>query len=122
MYTMTEEDEQRTLFEWVKLQEGTHPELKLLFHVPNEGKRSYVTGGRMKAAGLKKGVPDLWLPVPKGRYHGLVIELKREKGGRVSDEQMEWIKALTINGYRAVIAFGWDAARKEIADYLREGV
>lgn len=54
-----------------------HPELQLLYHVPNEGKRTWRTGARLKSEGLKPGVPDLCLPVARGKYHGLYVELKR---------------------------------------------
>lgn len=71
----TESEEQQTLFRWAAMQCGKYPELALMFHVPNEGKRSKVVGGRMKAEGLKSGVPDIFLPVPRGEYHGLFIEI-----------------------------------------------
>lgn len=122
MTAMTEEEEQRTLFEWAAMMEGRMPELKLLFHVPNEGKRTAVSGGRMKAAGMKKGVPDLWMPVARAQHHGLVIELKRANGGKTTPEQDGWIAALNEQGYRAMVCHGWDEARAAICAYLREGV
>ena len=63
--TPTESEEQQTLFRWAAMQCGKYPELALMFHIPNEGKRSWMTGGRMKAEGLKSGVPDIFLPVPR---------------------------------------------------------
>lgn len=77
----TESEEQQTLFRWAAMQCGKYPELALMFHIPNEGKRSWMTGGRMKAEGLKSGVPDIFLPVPRGEFHGLFVEMKRTKGG-----------------------------------------
>ena len=62
----TESAEQQTLFQWARMQSGKYPELELLYHVPNEGKRSHKTGARMKAEGLKSGVPDICLPVARG--------------------------------------------------------
>lgn len=46
---------------WADFALTQYPELELLYHIPNEGKRSKVTGGRLKALGLKSGVPDLFV-------------------------------------------------------------
>lgn len=54
----TETQEQQTLFRWAEMQKGKYPELALLFHISNEGKRNL---GRAKAEGIKAGVPDLCL-------------------------------------------------------------
>jgi len=115
----TESVEQQCLFRWAQLQTNAHPELRLLYHVPNEGKRSRAQGGRLKAEGLRPGVPDICLPVPRGRYHGLYIELKRLQGGRVERSQHEWLDALTDQGYVAVVCKGWEAAAKVLLEYLR---
>ena len=113
-----EEIEQTCLFRWAALESGAHPELKLLHAIPNGGKRSKSEAGRMKAAGVKAGVPDMCLPVAREGCHGLYIELKRRDGGRVSPEQALWMEALARQGYKAVLCHGWDAAREEIQRYL----
>lgn len=76
----TESEEQQTVMEWAEAASGRWPELRLLYHVPNEGQRSMATGGRLRAEGLKSGVPDLCLPSAHGQYHGLYIEMKRTQG------------------------------------------
>lgn len=114
----TESREQKTLFEWAKLMEGRWPELGLLYHIPNEGKRSRTTGARMRAEGLRSGVPDICLPVARGGHHGLYIELKRVKNSRVTKEQLEWISALVAQGYVAAVCRGCDEAISLITDYL----
>lgn len=73
---------------------------------------------RMKAAGVKPGVPDMFLPVAREGCHGLYIELKRRDGGRVSTEQTAWMDALARQGYKTALCHGWDAAREEIQRYL----
>jgi hypothetical protein len=89
--------------------------------VPNGGSRGPAEAGRFKAMGVKAGVPDVFLDVPRGGFHGLRIEMKRRKGGRVSDDQADWLDYYNANGYRAVVCYGWDEARMEIEDYLRGG-
>lgn len=113
----SESVEQQQLFLWAQWQEGRHPELHLLHHIPNEGKRSKATGGRLVAEGLRSGVPDLCLPVARGAYHGLYIELKA-LNGRVSKPQQAWLDALNAQGYRAEVCYGWDAAAKVIMEYM----
>ena len=76
----TESEEQQTVMEWAEAASGRWPELRLLYRVPNEGQRSMATGGRLRAEGLKSGVPDLCLPSAHGQYHGLYIEMKRTQG------------------------------------------
>ena len=117
-----EAQEQKWLLDWVELNTPAHPELKLFYHIPNEGKRSYRTGREMVAQGLKSGVPDNCLPVARGPYHALYIELKRTKGSKVSDEQKQWIADLTRAGNRAIICYGWAAAAMEIVKYLNGGI
>lgn len=116
----SESVEQQCLFRWAAYNLAAHPELRLLYHIPNEGLRSRVTGGRMVAEGLKKGVPDICLPVGRGPYHGLYIELKRVRGGALTPEQDEWLEALRAQGYLAVMREGWEAAAEEILSYLKQ--
>lgn len=117
----TESNEQQTLFEWARHMEGRWPELKMLYHIPNEGKRSARTGARMKAEGLRSGVPDICLPVAKGGHHGLYIELKRRKNARVTQEQLDWVERLSQQGYVAAVCRGCDEAISLITRYLRGG-
>lgn len=117
----TEAQEQAALFRWAAFAAGTHPELRLLFHVPNGGSRNPIEARHLKEQGVKPGVPDMFLPVPRGGYHGLFIELKRSKGGVVSEDQRAWLDRLRLQGYRAEVARGWDAAREIIEEYLKGG-
>lgn len=114
----TESQEQQALFNWIRLSVGKYPELDLAYHIPNEGKRSVANGARLKREGLHTGIPDIHLPVAKGEYHSLYIELKRVKNSKISKEQEATIKKLNKVGNCAVIAYGWDEARKIIEWYL----
>ncbi len=113
-----ESNEQQTLFEWAKRMEGRWPELRMLYHIPNEGKRRQRTGARMKAEGMKSGVPDICLPVARGEHHGLYIELKRRRNSKVTKEQLDWIADLVAQGYVAAVCRGCDEAISLITRYL----
>lgn len=113
-----EEIEQEHVFLWASMEERAYPELAMLYAIPNGGKRAIKTAVALKKQGVKRGVPDMCLPVPRGGFNGLYIELKRVKGGTVSDEQREWINALNAQGYRAVVCCGAQEAIKTIREYM----
>lgn len=110
--------EQQALFKWAAYTEGKYPELRLMYHIPNEGVRTKANGGRLKAEGMKAGVPDICLPCARGGYHGLYIEMKRI-GGRPTKSQEQWISDLNAQGYYAVVCYGWESAQKVIELYLK---
>ena len=116
----SEGQEQAALMGWAALEmkRGRMPELALLFHIPNGGARNKAEAGRFKAEGVKAGVPDLFLPVPRGEHHGLFIEMKRRDGGRLSKEQKEWIAALQAQGYQVEVCAGWNEAAEVLTEYL----
>ena len=109
---------QQQVFQWAQWLSRKYPELELMYHVPNEGKRSKAAGGRLKAEGLKAGVPDICLPVARGQYHGLYIELKSGKN-KATEAQEWWIAALTRQGYFAKVCYGWQEAHACIERYLQ---
>lgn len=114
-----EDNEQMILFRWAAMQSGKFPELELLYHIPNGGKRNKAEAARFKSMGVKAGVPDLHLPVARGGYHSLYIELKAANG-RVSENQSEWLAALNQQGNKAVVCYGWEQAAQVIKDYLTQ--
>lgn len=93
------------------------PELALLHHIKNETTGGAAEVAADKAMGVKKGVPDLCLPVARGGFHGLYIEMKTPSG-RASEAQRWWGMALKEQGYRAVVCHGYDAAVAELCWYL----
>ena len=116
---MTEHEEQVALMRLVEMHKGRWPELGMLFAVPNGGDRNVIVARKLKAEGVKRGVPDLCLCLPRGGYHGLFIELKRQKGGVTSPEQKAWIAALRGQGYRAEVCKGATEAWDVIREYMR---
>lgn len=111
-----EEDEQAALFEYATFQRAM--EWSLLFAIPNGGYRKIRTGIRLKRTGLKPGVPDIFLPVARGKYFGMFIEMKSDKG-RVQENQKEWHAALKAQGYQVEVCQGCDQAVKAITNYLK---
>lgn len=112
-----EHKHQAALVEWAGYAAGADPRLRLLYAIPNGGQRSKATAGKLKAEGVKPGVPDLCLPVAVGVWHGLYLEMKADRG-RVSPEQREWLEALAAAGYAACVCYGWWAARYAVQLYL----
>lgn len=116
----TEAQEQTTLFKWAALMARKWPELRLLHHIPNGGSRNAIEAARLKAQGVKPGVPDICLPCARKGHHGLYIELKRKKGGRVSEEQKSMIDALRDEGYKVAVCKGWEDAKNVITEYMND--
>lgn len=136
----TEHGEQTALFQWAALNIKEYPQLKWLYAVPNgfyaaDSAKGYGSGqkGKMKAEGLRDGVPDVALPVPVFdwddirlkycKYHGLYIEMKIEKrrnqkDGGCSEDQLEWLDYLNKAGYKAVVCYNWEEAVNVIEEYL----
>ncbi|MCI8469356.1 MAG: VRR-NUC domain-containing protein [Eggerthellaceae bacterium] len=91
-----------------------------VYHIPNEGKRSVYAGANLKRQGLRAGVPDLCIPVARGRYHSLYIEMKAD-GGKVTPKQAEWIALLRGQGMCAAVCVGADNAKALIDRYMALG-
>ena len=133
----SESGHQKALFCWAAMNIATYPQLKWLYAVPNGFFSTPGQKAKMKAEGLRDGVPDICLAVPKwsNHYHGLYmwseiafnalyIELKIEKrrnqkNGGCSKEQLEWLDYLHHAGYKAMVCYGWEEAREAIKEYLK---
>lgn len=138
---LTEHGEQTALFAWAAAvcNVGIDPrkDLSKMYAIPNGGKRDAKTAAMLKGEGVRKGVPDVCLPVPVfadgggphyqyfketqpfgGVLVGLYIEMKKVKGGSLSDEQSERITALRADGYAVVRCNGWLEAKAAIIAYL----
>lgn len=114
----TEHAEQVALFDWWRLWARNHP--ALLWAIPNGGRRDAVTGARLKAEGVMAGIPDICLSWPSQGHHGLFIELKRQRIGKVSNAQQAACEALKTAGYRVEVCRGWQEAKTVIENYLGE--
>lgn len=84
----------------------------------NGGSRNLLEAINLKKMGISAGFPDVEVPLPSGHYHGFYCEMKRQKGGKVSPEQAEWLIYLKEKGYYAEVAYGFEEAKEMFLHYL----
>lgn len=132
----TESGNQRALFDAVRrgIASGVLPLCcELMYAIPNGDKRDPRIAAKLKAEGVKPGVPDIFLPVPRSVFHGLYIELKRPEStyeqdgkikkrreGKASDAQNEMIGKLVAMGYGVNVCVGWQSAYDTIVAYCNQ--
>lgn len=112
-----EHQNQCALFTWAKINERKYPALELMFAVPNGGHRHIAVARKLKAEGVKAGVPDIFLPWPTRQGSGLFIEMKVGKN-KVTPAQQEWLDRLSNAGYKIALCYGWEQAKNVIEEYL----
>ena len=116
--TCSEEHEaQCAVIEWAEWNTSKYPELELLHHCPNGEKRDKAVAARLKRAGTKAGIPDLHLPVSRGAFTGLYIEMKA-KGGRLSPAQAKMIRRLRDENNDVKVCYSASEAIAVIEVYL----
>lgn len=93
----------------------------LFFHVASEGVASLHRRNLLKQAGLQPGIADYILAMPRDKYHGMFLELKRVKksASSISKEQSNFLLAVEKQGYFACICYGWKAAIEAIDEYMK---
>jgi len=105
----TEHQEQCAFVQWFELKyQGV-----FIYATPNGGMRNVVVAVKLKKEGVKKGVPDLFVPKWK-----LYIEIKKQKGGVVTKDQKEVIEILESSGYTVFICNGCDEAIKKVEQFV----
>ena len=112
-----EDKEQIAVIKWAKRHEKDFPGLHWIHAITNENAEGPGKGAYRKSMGVKSGVSDLCLPYPRGVFHGLYIEMKRRKGGKVSPKQKEWRAYCLEVGYQSVICKGAKEAMEMILEY-----
>lgn len=110
---MAEIDEQIAVVTWCDIQ-GIP-----IWHNVNEGQRSFAAARQLIAAGLRRGVPDLFIPQARNGYHGMFIEMKSEKG-TLTPDQRAWLRDLRSWGYHAGVAYSFEEAKRAIEKYMKE--
>lgn len=100
---------------------NTYPEYRgLYFAVPNENSRAdsnSATGAIRRAMGVTAGVSDSLMLIPRGKYHGLCIEYKREDG-RQSRVQVEWQRKVEAQGFRYEVVRSLEQFKELVREYL----
>lgn len=112
--TRSEAMEQAALFQWASY----YPELDWMYAVPNGGSRHPYEAANLKRQGVKSGVSDVVLPLPKGKYHGAYIEMKVGRN-KPSEHQKEFLRWVNGHGYCGAVCYGFDDARKFITSYMK---
>lgn len=132
----TEHQDQQALVAWAGFQripEGTLGEFLLM--IPNEGLLSFLPEGprrhaywaKLKSLGFRKGASDLFLSLPRGRFHGLYLENKRHRRyfgtvnaqvAAVSEDQAAFQERMALVGYAAKVAYGFDEGKVALQEYL----
>ena len=97
-----------------------HPEVgSLCFHVPLELlRREDKSAAMFHSVGARAGVADVVMLVPRGAYHGLVIELKTPTK-RPTDSQCTFLEAARKQGYAACWSDSLNTVLKLIDVYLK---
>ena len=108
--------EQENVIKWARDNEKNYPFLWLLHSSLNGVKLSKMQAGKAKASGMLSGVPDLFLPVPRGSFCGLYIEMKSATG-RIMPSQSRYLKAVSDFGYNAVVCYSSSEAIEKIKEY-----
>lgn len=116
--TGVEHQHQVTVATWALLHERKYPELALLYAIPNGGQRHAAVASKLKAEGVKPGVLDLNLPVARGGFLGLWIEMKAGTN-TTTDHQDRWINGLAGQGHLVALCWTADWAIEILADYTK---
>lgn len=111
---LSEAQEQSVYFDWA----AYIPELKWAYAIPNGGKRDKIEAAHLKRQGVKAGVSDIFIPCPKGRYHGLYIEMK-VKPNKPTQKQKDFLTDMAGSGYATAVCYGADEAIRVTQKYLK---
>ena len=114
----SEYSEQVAIFKRAHLYTREHPELRFLNGSLNGVRLTIGQAVKCKKAGMRDGYPDINLPVVRGGYPGLYIELKRIKYGKIDPAQKDWAEFLISQGYMHRFCKGCEEAWDVIINYL----
>lgn len=104
---------QKAVIEWVRLHSFLRDKV---IHIPNEGKRTGRYGKSLKDMGMRAGVSDLFIALPRHGYGGAWIELK-SKHGILSEDQKKFLNDMAIQCYFTAVCYSLDETIKIIDGY-----
>ena len=114
---MSEAQDQAAVIEWAYYNRAKWNELDLLKGDMQGVRLNIGQAVKAKAQGGVKGWPDLQLPVARGGYHALFIEMKAGKN-KCSPDQLFIHARLRGEGNHVVVAYGAGEAIAVITEYL----
>ena len=86
-------------------------------HFANQRSCSIQEGRKLKRMGVKRGVSDIFVAIPKNGKSGLWLELK-VGSGKPSKEQIDFLARKQERGYVCRVAWGYSDAIDILLDYL----
>lgn len=114
---------QQQVVEWARWasRSAKYPMLEMLHCSLNGVKLSKSQAGIAKGQGMLSGVPDLFLPVPRGKYHGLYIEMKHGSN-TLTDNQKKFLQNAANVGFAVSVCYSAQEAIKRIEDYYKDSL
>ena len=112
---------QQQVIEWARMasRSAKYPMLEMLHCSLNGVKLSKPQAGIAKGQGMLSGVPDLFLPVPRGKYHGLYIEMKHGDN-TLTENQKKFLQNAANVGFAVSVCYSAQEAIKRIEDYYKD--
>ena len=114
-----EHNEQVALFRLLKIHERSNPLFANIFAIPNGGQRHIKVAAKLKAEGVKAGVPDIFVAVPNSYSAGLFVEMK-VKPNKPSKLQQDWITRLQAAGYDCEVCYSAEEAYRVIVNHIKD--
>ena len=123
----TEWQEQLAFCKWLKMQ---YPQVRFRSDIQSAGKLSPAMQNIKLILDPFRGFPDITIYLKRGKFCGLMIEMKREnsglylKDGSLSNskhvqEQGKMHEFLRDNGWKVVFAEGMDGAKIKFEEYVK---
>lgn len=102
-----------------------YPPTRMVYAIPNGGKRSKVEASIMKGEGVLAGMPDTHLPTAAGCCIGFWVEFK-VGDNKPSGDQITRINELVAAGHHVAVVWddwtlAWEQVKKYVAGALAPG-
>jgi len=111
----TEHQIQSAFFKWWDMNYRS----PLAWAVPNGGFRHITTAIKLKLEGVRPGIPDVFISIPKGKWSGLFLEFKT-KTGTLTKPQKFYLDALSKAGYQTAVVRSVDEAISVVHEYMKQ--
>jgi len=109
---------QASILEWASIDPIIKKYRRFIIHFPNEGKRTRWYGAHLNRLGMRRGVSDIFIAVPRHGFGGAWIELK-SKNGKLTDDQIKFIDDMKSQNYYTEVCRSFEEAQAKILAYLQ---